>query len=93
MVRISGKLREIDMFARKTRKSRGKCKICGIIANKLFKRIFSPELLGEKFENALEISGKAQEIQFLKHIATLIHAKFQASCFEYLEKETNLIVR
>ena len=35
--------------------------------------LFSSEFLREKFENGLEISGKAQWIYFLKNVATLIH--------------------
>ena len=41
----------------------GNCRICGIIADEnVFQRIISPELLREKFENDLEISGKTQGI-------------------------------
>ena len=34
--------------------------------------LFSPELLREKFENGLEISGKTQGIWLLKNVATLM---------------------
>ena len=33
---------------------------------------FSLKLLREKFENALHLSGKTEEINFLKNVATLI---------------------
>ena len=54
---------EIKIFVGKTRKTQGKRKICDILANKnVFERIFHLKLLREKIENALEISGKTQEI-------------------------------
>ena len=48
-------------FLKKNLENSGK--ICGIIANKnVSQQIFSLELLREKFENTLEISGKTQGI-------------------------------
>ena len=58
-----GQLREFEklsesqgnlIFLRKTCKTQGKCKICGIIANKnVSHQIFSLELLRETMENSL----------------------------------------
>ena len=56
----SGKTQGNLNFCRKTWKTQGKC---GIIADEnVFQRIISSEILREKFENDLEISGKTQGI-------------------------------
>ena len=61
-------------------KTQGKCRISGIITDEnVFQRIISPELLREKFENDLEISGKIQGIKLLKNVATLENAALTAT--------------
>ena len=66
-------------FWRKAWKTQGKCKICAIIANKnLSQQIFSIELLREKFENTLEISGNLVS----QNVATLNQDGVPASPYQ-----------
>ena len=68
IVKISGKTQENWNFhIKKTWKTQGKCKVCGIIANEKcillkYSLLNCSEKRKEKFETDLEISGKTQGI-------------------------------